>query len=282
MTSPTTVAKWKNKASCQDASSAPHTRHYTVDSALWVIIKKVRKNLCATLDDIVESLNGYIPALNRANCYRILAHYNLNRLSLEQKKQNKQFASYDPGFIHIDFFHLPRLNGKRYYCFLAIDRATRLICLKMYDRRRKEEAADFLLTCLNFFPFRIHHILTDNGREFTMRGQSSFGVVNDNPVLFEALCALCGIKHRRTKPAHPWTNGLAERLVRTTRENTCSIHLYDNASLMRADLVRFQRQYNTTPKRVLGGKTPLEVAEEWYQSKPEIFFCQPAILSTMW
>ena len=93
----------------------------------------------------------------------------MNRLSEKEKRKAKKFRMYKPGYLHIDVFYLPKIREKRYYCFLAIDRSTRMVFLELYEHKGKEESADFLVKCLNFFPFRIYCILTDNGREFTLR-----------------------------------------------------------------------------------------------------------------
>lgn len=40
---------------------------------------------------------------------------------------------------------------------------------RVYDAKTSENAEDFMRKCLDFFPFKITHILTDNGLEFTNR-----------------------------------------------------------------------------------------------------------------
>lgn len=276
-----TCCKWKNSDSPQDGKMGPKTIHYAVDQAFWKIIKKVRLKAKLTLDELVFVLQPYFNRLNRSNCYRILKHYCLNRLTFKEEKQRKKFASYKPGFIHIDIFYLPRINQKRYYCFLAIDRTTRLVYLEIYSRRRKEEAADFLVKCLNFFPYQIHHILTDNGREFTMKGQQSFGRKCKGETLFEIICELAGIKYRRTKIRHPWTNGMAERMVRTTKEHTVKLNRYENIESAIVDIENFQHIHNFRRKlKVLNYKTPFEVTMEWFVKEPNIFFKNPDELLT--
>ena len=276
-----TASKWHQRDEPEDKSSAPNTIHYTVDPAFWKIIKKVRQKALFSLDDLVVALQPYIERLNRPNCYRILLHYRLNRLSSKEKKERKQFAFYKPGYLHIDFFHLPRIEGKKYYCFLAIDRATRMVFLDLYPRRRKQEAADFLVKCLSFFPYRIHHVLTDNVREFSMKGQQSFGKTSDSGTLFELICELCGITYRKTKAHHPWTNGMAERMVRTTREHTTHLKRYQTMEEAVVDIKRFQDIHNFQRKlKVLGYKTPYEVTMEWFVKDPDIFLKNPTVLLT--
>lgn len=162
--------------------------------------------------------------------------------------------------------------------FLAIDRVTKLIFLEVYPRRRQEEAADFLVKCLEFFPYRIHRILTDNGKEFTLKGmRNRWGKINAQP-LFDLICEWMEIKHKTTKPKHPWTNGQAERMVRTVKEHTIKAHYYQNVEQAIRDIKRFQDTHNYYRKlKVLQGKTPYQITCEWFKRKPEIFLRDPAI-----
>jgi transposase-like protein len=276
-----TTSKWKKRDNPEDESSRPKTIHYAVDPAFWKIVKKVRQKALFTLDDLLIALKPYIENLNRTNCYRILFHYRLNRLSLLEKRKSKQFAFYKPGYLHIDVFYLPRIEKKKYYCFLAIDRATRMVFLELYPHRRKQEAADFLVKCLNFFPYRVHHVLTDNGREFTMKGKQSFGRTSVNGTLFELVCELAEIKYRKTKVKHPWTNGMAERMVRTTKEHTTYLKRYQTMNDAITDIKRFQSIHNFQRKlKVLDYKTPYEVTMEWFVKDPDIFLKNPTIMLT--
>jgi hypothetical protein len=56
---------------------------------------------------------------------------------------------YGPGFVHMGCFYLPKLDAKKRYCFVAIDfvaidRATRLAFLAVYENKDKKAATDFL------------------------------------------------------------------------------------------------------------------------------------------
>ncbi len=59
--------------------------------------------------------------------------------------------------------------GKSNYLFVAIDRCTRTMIYWVYENKTAENTEDFMDKCLAFFPFKITHILTDNGLEFTNR-----------------------------------------------------------------------------------------------------------------
>ena len=48
--------------------------------------------------------------------------------------------------------------------------------------------------------------------------------------IFDRICAENSIKHRLTKPYHPWTNGQAERMNRTVKDATVkTFHAMANA-----------------------------------------------------
>lgn len=116
-TSPETIAKWRRVEHLEDKSSRPNRIYYALSEAEQKIIRKVRKRGLFSLDDLLISLSPYLERLNRTNCYRTLKRYKLNRLSDKEKKERKRFASYLPGFLHIDVFYLPKIQKKRYYCF---------------------------------------------------------------------------------------------------------------------------------------------------------------------
>ena len=278
-----TAAKWKKADHAQDADHAPHTIHYAVPKEFWVLIKKVREKTLLPLDDLLQTLIDYIPALNRSNCYRILKHYHLNKLSREEQRQLKKFATYPPGYLHIDCFYLPKLNGKRWYVYLAIDRATRMLFMRAYPRKNKEVAADFLVQALAFYPFRIHHVLTDNGAEFTHREKRAFyGRVRKSPVPFELICEISGIAYSTTKAFHPWTNGMAERMVRTVKEHTVKLEHYENPEAMIISVLRFQDIHNFQRRlKALGFKTPYQTTMDWFVKEQNLFLKHPNELLTI-
>ena len=270
----TTIGKWKNSDQVEDHSSRPQTIHYALTKAEERIIIKVRDQEFL-LDELLEALLPYIERLNCSNCYRTLLHYKRNRLTNKEKAKIKKFAQYEPGFCHIDVFYLSKIkeNGKkkRYYCFLAVDRATRMLLLEIYLYKGAREAGDSLMKCLQFFPFQIRFVLTDNSKEFVVQGKRNrFGKI-EKKNLFEAICSIAGIEHRKTKVKHPWTNGLTERMVRTTKENTIKVTHYQNISEAIQDFKRFQNYHNHSRKlKMLQNRTPYEKMIEWYKKKTGI------------
>lgn len=280
--SPVTTAKWKKADHAEDKSHRPDMIHYAVPQEFWKIIRKARESAKLPIDDLLFQLINYVPNLKRGNLYRILLHYKLNRLTEKEKREIKTFKKYPPGYLHIDCFYLPRINGIRWYCYLAVDRATRLLFLRVYPRKNKEAAADFLVQALAFYPFRIHTILTDNGREFTNVGQRGFGRIGKNLVPFELICELAGIDYRKTKFNHPWTNGMAERMVRTVKDHTTKLERYATPEEATISILQFQDTHNFKSRlRVLEFKTPYQITTEWFIKEPNLFIKNPNELLTI-
>jgi IS30 family transposase len=57
----------------------------------------------------------------------------------------------------------------RRYLFVAIDRASRWVCLELLDGKSAASAAAFLKRLRQAAPFQFTHVLTDNGKEFSDR-----------------------------------------------------------------------------------------------------------------
>ena len=76
----------------------------------------------------------------------------VNTVPVEKKKEAAKFKEYEPGFLHVDVTYLPKLNGTKYYLFVAIDRATRLIFYYVYENKSADNSIDFIKKCKEFFP----------------------------------------------------------------------------------------------------------------------------------
>jgi transposase InsO family protein len=123
-------------------------------------------------------------------------------------------------------------------------------------------------------PYRIHTILTDNGIQFVDRYQG----VSQTRIghIFGRTCQSNGIEHRLTRPCHPWTNGQAERMVRTIKEATVKSFHYASIQELRRHVgdwliaCNFARQL-----KALKFRTPYEAIEKRWKSKPEAFIVKP-------
>lgn len=256
---PKTILKWRRRPDPADRPCGAGRYHCRLIPLEQRLAAKVRKHLKLNLDDLTTTLKPYIPNLNRDNCYRALVKHRLNRLPDPFKDKGRgKFGFYLPGFLHIDLAYLPLLPGysQRRYFLVAIDRITKVVFLMLANGKTQTEAIRFLKAVIRFYPYRIHRILTDNGKEFGKR--------------FTAACHLYGIKHKRTKVKHPWTNGQAEITVKLVKQATIWQKFYRDYREIAADLKRWQIEYNRNRRlKSLGGLTPYGKTLEYYQGLTE-------------
>lgn len=282
----TTIAKWKKREEMSDYSSRPKTMHKAIPETFEPVLEFLRKDWLMDMDSIWYALRATIlPELKRSSVYRQLVRQGLNnikKLQPEDKKQFKQFEACEPGFIHIDIFNLPRIDKTRCYVFIAIDRATRLMTLKTYEKADKQASVNFLKHCQNFYPFRIYKILTDNGGQFTNRFyKKESNVKRPKTHVFTQECEQSNIQHTLIKPYHPWTNGLAERTIGTLKSSVVHRMHYNKASQLSNALYGFIRFFNCDrPYKAMNGKTPVELTEIWFKKNKDIFIKDPALLFT--
>lgn len=273
-----TVHRWKQRDSPQDRGSRPQAIHYALDAEGEALVLFLRGQ-GLSLDDVADAARQVLPHARRASVHRLLVRQGVSRLPRQEQQapgQPSAFKEYGPGYLHIDCFYLPKLEGAKRYCFVAVDRATRLAFLAVYEHKDKAAATDFLARCLAFFPFRIEKVLTDNGREFTLEGfRNRYGPAKAvHP--FALVCQGQRIEHRLTRPYTPKTNGLVERMNGLTKENTTRRTTYQTAGEMIADLDGWFVRYNCCRRnRRIGGKTPYEAACDWYDKQPDIFREKP-------
>lgn len=276
-----TIRKWKNRDDVHDRSSRPYTIYYSLSEIEQEIIKSVRKSTWMPLDEIVEIVQQLNSSASRSAVYRTLCAAGLNKVPQQERDKAKKFKDYEPGFLHIDVTYLPKVEGVKQYLFVAIDRATRTIFYKIYDAKTAENTEDFLKHCKAFFPFKITHILTDNGLEFTNASlKSKKGKACTKLSKMDEFCKAENIQHRLTKPNTPKTNGMVERANGIIKANTILKTQYDNKKQMNTHLMSFLLFYilyrrHGSLKKELGVKTPFEAIEKWYEIKPEIFLQKP-------
>ena len=280
-----TVHRWKKRTAPEDHSCRPLTVESAFDAEEQAMILSLRQK-GLPLDDLVDLVQQPLPEATRSSVYRLLKRNGVSRLPKKEEQEtgqedkHGQFKDYGPGFVHLDCFYLPKLAGKKRYCFVAIDRATRLSFLFVYENKDKKAATDFLKRCLSFFPFRVSKILTDNGREFTLKGfKNRWGTKVKEDHDFEQLCREQDIEHRTTLPYTPKTNGMVERMNGLTKENTVKRNRYVTVQEMLADLHGWFVGYNFCRKnRRIGGKTPYEAVLAWHKKDPTLFIKEPTTL----
>lgn len=274
-----TVLKWEAREGTQDKSSRPDTIHYALTDIEKEVIRFIRVSTWCPLDELTEIAESSIPNAGRSNVYRTLKAFGINQVPQEEKAKVNKFKEYEPGYLHIDVTYLPKINGVKYYLFVAIDRASRLLFFMIYEHKTAANAEDFFNRCIKFFPFYITHILTDNGLEFTDKFTRGKDEESGNH-RFDKLCAEHEIEHRLTKPATPATNGMVERVNGTIKAKTIKATTYANVDEMKADLALFLIFYNFSRphgglKKELKVRTPFDALNVWYKLSPELFKISP-------
>ena len=97
---------------------------------------------------------------------------------------------------------------------------------------------------LEFFPFEITNVWTDNGLEFTNRLiKSKKGELCQKPSKLDAVCNANHIEHRLTKPNTPKTNGMVERANGIIKKETILKENYANKEEMNDALIVFLVYY---------------------------------------
>lgn len=170
-----------------------------------------------------------------------------------------------PGYLLCqDTFMVGTLKGVgRVYLQAVVDTYSSFAFGKLYTSKLPETAADVLYDrVLPFYEshgLRVENILSDNGREYCGRA-----MIHPYQIFLE----LNDIEHRRTKVAHPRTNGFVERFNRTVLDEffreTFRKKFYASVEELQADLDEWFQHYNyERPHRGYRnlGRRPFETLE---------------------
>jgi transposase-like protein len=254
-----TVRKWKERRFIEDKTSRPQNLRISLTQEQEDLILFERKKFKKSIEEIYLTLETVIPNLYPVKIYRCLARYGLSVLPeelIKAERQIKRFRRYTIGFLHIDTFYAPKINGKRWYVFTCIDRVSKIAYLWVTDRKTKEMGTQFLTMVLTFYPYKIHYILTDNGLEFCYKALYR-KTKKIHP--FVLLCRTNRVQHRTIKFRHPWTNGMVERFNGKVKKNVIKRYLFENEAELREKLTYYLNRYNFEVKlKQLGYKTPAD------------------------
>ncbi|MBV8869522.1 MAG: DDE-type integrase/transposase/recombinase [Acetobacteraceae bacterium] len=258
-----TIRKWRKRGAsdCLDRSARPHALPWKASEEERAIVCALRRATNFALDDLTFVLTHFLPHLNRDSIWRILKAEGLSRrpklASGRPAKGQGTFRDYDLGFVHIDIKHLPKLQAadgerRKRFLYVAIDRRSRSVHLAVKGDETERSAIAFLREAAAAFPFRLTHVLTDNGSCFTPA--------------FARACAELGAQCRHTRPRTPQTNGLVERFNSRVGGEVLGITTHSHRQL--EQLLRgFNAAYNARRQRVLDGKTPDQVVAERLKAK---------------
>ena len=207
--------------------------------------------------------------LSRATVSRILCRLKLNRIrDLEPRPAVLRYEHAAPGdLLHLDIKRLVRIQRPSHrvtgdrrdsvkgigaeYLHIAIDDHSRLAFTAMYPDQTEASASSFLTQATTWFSsLGIHtqRILTDNGACYKAHR-------------FRNVCAILGLKHRRTRPYTPRTNGKAERFIKTALNEWAYAFTFQNSEHRTATLPSWTHQYNWhRPHASLDQKPPISRA----------------------
>ena len=139
----------------------------------------------------------------------------------------------------------------------------------IYSDKTAKSANSFLDSVIDYFPFEIYKILTDNGKEFTDRFNNKTKKPTGNHI-FDKTCDNNNIEHRLTAPYTPKTNGMVERVNGKVTVNVLDKITFTDIQHMKETIFHYFHSYNYHIKHSgLGRITPIKALEENYNKKEE-------------
>jgi transposase InsO family protein len=247
-----TAAKWVGRyrqnpaASLLDRSSRPHRSPRATSPSLIELVIQLRRSHRPAF------LIAHQTGLSAATVSRILRRARLSRWrDLHPRPPVVRYEHPSPGdLLHLDIKGLPqyhqvslRADGRRRGLLrhpgrkalhVAVDDHSRLAFSQLLPDQKTGTTVGFLHDALAFFAR--HHItvralLTDNGSSYCSHR-------------FRQACQLLHIRHSRTRPYTPRTNGKAERFIQTALREWVYVQHWDNSEQRDAQLPFWLNYYN--------------------------------------
>jgi len=247
-----------------DRSSAPRSVPGRTPEERVAVIAALRR-LRMTAAEIAETL-----AMPLSTVSVVLNRIGLGRLSrLEPPEPPNRYERRRAGeLLHVDVKKLGRIgrpghrvNGDRRtrtrgigweYVHIAIDDATRLAYVEVLADEKATTASGFLRRAVAHFAaygVQVEQVMTDNGSAYVS-------------IVHRLACKALGLKHLRTRPYRPRTNGKAERFIRTMLAGWAYGALYRDSAERRAALAGWLDFYNRRrPHGSLAHQPPLQRLE---------------------
>ena len=134
-----TICKWKHRDKVHDRSHTPHRLQTTLTPAQEAVAVVLRKTLLVSIDDLLAVVREFLnPEVSRSGLDRCLRWHGVgNPQGLQAglpRPKHKAFKDYEPGYLLVDVKYLPQMADQtsRRYLFVAIDRATRWVFVRIY------------------------------------------------------------------------------------------------------------------------------------------------------
>lgn len=272
-----TAGKWVSRyraegvAGLLDRSSAPSVVANRSDEQTVSAIAALRR-LRFTGPEISEVLD--LAPSTVSGILRRIGMGRLGRLGLEPADRYERAVAGE--LIHIDVKKLGRIHGgagKRItghkrnplmtrvdrdgvkrkvtgweYVHIAIDDATRLAYAEVLPDEKASTAIAFLRRALQFYArhgMQVRELLTDNGSAY-------------RSAVHAIACRALHIRHLRTRPRRPQTNGKAERFIRTLLSGWAYGAIYGSSAERTAALDGWLWTYNHRRRhQAIGRQTPI-------------------------
>jgi transposase InsO family protein len=264
---PRTARKWfarfkaEGVEGLQDRSSRPHRLRQPTPVAIVERVEALRRRRFTGKQIAAEV------GVAQATVSRILERLGLNRLqALEPAEPVRRYERDHPGeLIHLDIKKLGRFEriGHRItadrrqgasrgagweFVHVCIDDASRVAFSQILPDEKKESAVAFLKAAVAYYAslgVAVARVMTDNGSCY--RSQA-----------FRRACCDLGLRHIRTRPYTPKTNGKAERFIQTALREWAYAHAYPNSDRRAAELPIWLYRYNWhRPHGSLKSKPPI-------------------------
>jgi len=262
-----TVYKWLGRhrtGGCdalRDRSSRPHRSPRRLELARVEMVLRLRR--CRqTSPQIARGLK--MPCSTVA---RVLRQAGLHRLKyLQAPEPPRRYERRRPGdLLHVDVKKLGRIAGRVghrihgdrsqgiegagwEYVHVCIDDRSRLAYVEVLPDERKLTAAGYLERAVAFYrrlDIRVRAVMTDNGSAYLSH-------------LFAVACQALCLRHLRTRPYRPRTNGKAERFIQTLLREWAYARPYRHSWLRTKALRSYLRYYNhRRPHAALDGQPPV-------------------------
>ena len=263
-----TVRKWMRRfelegtAGLVDRSSRPHRLYRATPHAVVEQIEALRRQRWTGRQIAAEV--GVSPA----TVSRVLRRLGLNKLkALEPAEPVRRYERKRPGeLIHIDIKKLGRftrvghrVTGDRTgqsatrgvgweFVHVCIDDNSRIAFVQILPDEKKASAVAFLEAAVAYYNslgVTVERVMTDNGSCY--RSQA-----------FARACKRLGLRHLRTRPYTPKTNGKAERFIQTAMREWAYARAYQNSQQRAQQLPNWLHRYNWhRPHGSLKANTPI-------------------------
>lgn len=247
-----TVAKWVHRfrvgaaAALADASSRPGPAPHQTSARVVARIRQLR---------VAHGLPAWAIARTlgrpRSTVSAWLRRLGISRPPTRPPVPVRRYEWPRPGdLLHVDIKPLARIravghriHGDRRrisrgagweYVHVAIDDHSRVAYVEVLPDQRGDTCAAFLQRSVSWFLTRqivVRRVMSDNGSGYVSRR-------------FRVVCQALGLRHLRTRPYTPRTNGKAERFIQTLLREWAYVVAYPSSPSRRAQLRHFLRYYN--------------------------------------